>query len=53
MLSEIAENPVGKRLRVAMLDFGADEAVVAKLPKRVPQKWGTSKGLHRISSFIV
>ena len=35
MLSKNAENPVGKRLRVAMLDFGADEAVVAKLPKRV------------------
>ena len=38
MLSKNAENPVGKRLRVAMLDFGADEAVVAKLPKRVPMK---------------
>ena len=34
MLSENAENPVRKRQRVAMLDFGADEAVVAKLPKR-------------------
>jgi len=35
MLSENAENPLRKRLRVVMLDFGADEAVVAKLPKRV------------------
>lgn len=46
MLSENAENPVGKRLRVARLDFGADEAVVAKLPKRIPQKCGSSEGLH-------
>lgn len=53
MLSKNAENPVGKRLRVAMLDFGADEAVVAKLPERVPMKIGTSEGLHKISSFIV
>lgn len=35
MLSKNAENPVGKRLRVAMLDIGTDEAVVAKLPERV------------------
>jgi len=35
ILSENAENPVRKGLRVAKLDFGADEAVVAKLPKRV------------------
>jgi len=53
MLSKNAENPVGKRLRVAMLDFGADEAVVAKLPERVLQKCRTSEGLHKISSFIV
>ena len=35
MISENAESPVGKRLRVAKLDFGADEAVVATIPKRV------------------
>jgi len=49
MLSETAENPEGKRQRVAMLDFGADEVVVAKIPKRVPQKCGTSEGLHIVS----
>jgi hypothetical protein len=53
MLSENAENPLMKRLRVVILDFGADEAVVAKLPKRVSQKFETSEGLHKISSFIV
>jgi hypothetical protein len=53
MLSENAENLVRKRLRVAKLDFGADEAIVTKLPKRIPQKCWTSEGLHKISSFIV
>jgi len=32
-----------------MLEFGADEVVVAKISKRVPMKIGTSEGLHIVS----
>jgi hypothetical protein len=53
MQSKKSENPLGKSSKVAKFCFGADEAVVAKLPKRVPQKCGMSEGLHKISSFIV
>ena len=35
MQSKKGENPLGKSLKVATFCFGADEAVVAKLPKRV------------------
>lgn len=34
MESEKSERPLGKSLKVAMFCLGADEAVVAKLPKR-------------------
>ena len=57
MLSKNAENPVGKRLRVAMLDFGADEAVVAKLPKRVGvmtlRAKGFTKSVHLLYNNLI
>jgi len=38
--------------KVAIYRFGADEAVVANIPKRVPMKIGTSEGLHMIGSHM-
>ena len=32
-----------------MIYLGADEVVVANIPKRVPLKSGTSEGLHIVS----
>lgn len=57
MLSKNAENPVGKRQRVAMLDFGADEAVVAKLPERAGvmtlQAKGFTKSVHLLYNNLI
>lgn len=36
--------------KVSKLMLVTDEVVVAKLPKRVPQKCGTSEGLQQMSS---
>jgi len=35
MSSKNCENPKGKSRKVAMICFGADEVVVAKIPERV------------------
>jgi hypothetical protein len=50
----LRENDVMPQVRVSQkvskLILVADEVVVAKLPKRVPQKYGTSEGLQQMSS---
>ena len=38
--------------KVSKLMLVADEVVVAKMPKRVPQKCGMSEGLHQMSSLM-
>jgi len=44
---------LGKSLKVARFCFGADEAVVADIPKRVGVMILRAKGFTRSSSFVV
>jgi len=52
MQSQTAENPEGKTPKVAKYSIVADEAVVANISGRVPQKFGTSEGLHKMRSKL-
>ena len=46
MGSKNYKSPKGKSRKVAKFCIGADEVIVANIPKRVPPKGGTSEGLH-------